>query len=74
MRRESILRLQPLPPRPRRLSAHEMSSVFGGCAALNQICSTVDSKCCDSLECVEVSAGNTTGRCDEVFSTLPAVG
>ena len=41
----------PLPPRPRPLTANELSRVFGGCIAnLNEYCG-VDSDCCAGLIC-----------------------
>jgi hypothetical protein len=52
-----------LPPRPRQLSASELSQVFGGCAIINVSCSK-DADCCEPWKCLEDSDSLTGRRCE----------
>jgi hypothetical protein len=63
MSRDLVIAISALPPRPRRLLDHEISTVFGGCAKEYESCEFASECCppdspykatCEKLRCGKV--------------------
>jgi hypothetical protein len=55
MNRGLIIRMDPLPPRARALSAQSLSQVFGGCLVSHEACNIAVGGCCPGLRCQPAS-------------------
>ena len=60
---DAKITIRELPPRPRRLTAGQLSAVFGGCSGNGSTCE-VDKNCCSGYACtgVESSGGIQSAR------------